>query len=392
MNAYRHVFGPVRSGRLGLSLGLDCLGARICSFNCVYCEVGATERLTCARRPYVPAEAILAELAAWKRDHGAALDHVTLGGQGEPCLNSDLAAIIRGAKEILPGVPVAVLTNSTPLADATARRDLAEADVVLPSLDSLVDEEYRRVNRPHPSVSLDSLPRAILDFRAEFSGRLWLEVLLCAGLNDSAENLERLRDFRRRLGPDRADVVTLSRPGASSLARPVSREVLAAWKRALDDAPTGPDATRAEQAGRTSPPPTDRTPSPPAELSSAPLPPASSVGSTRAAARARETAEPSLPHASSGGPGAPASAASEPAVDVSAAHSRTFTSIDEADLDERIINSLKRRPQTSIQLASALGAPLEAARAALDRLAAAGRVETSHVDDEAFFAFRGEKP
>ncbi len=99
-----HVFGPVASGRLGRSLGLDLLGGRVCSMDCLYCEVGATDVHTCERAPYVPARVLLDELARW-RDAEAAirLDHVTLGGSGEPCLNSDLARIIAGCRDILPG-------------------------------------------------------------------------------------------------------------------------------------------------------------------------------------------------------------------------------------------------------------------------------------------------
>ena len=229
----RYVFGPVASGRLGLSLGLDLLGARICTFDCLYCEAGATQALTALRKPYVGARHILAELAAWKAAGHDLPDAVTLGGLGEPTLNSDCGEIIAGAKELFPGVPVAVLTNSSLLPDPRVRAELFGADIILPSMDTLVEAEYRQLNRPHPEITLAAMRQGLLDFRAGYGGSIFLEVLLLAGINDTGQNLELLRDFSRELAPTRVDVVTMSRPGAHSGAKAVSREVLARFREAL---------------------------------------------------------------------------------------------------------------------------------------------------------------
>lgn len=244
--AFRFVFGPVRSGRLGLSLGLDLLGDAICSFDCVYCEVGPTRVLTTERAAYVPARDILNELTRWRDAAGGPAglpEVVTLGGSGEPCLNSEIGEIIAGVRRILPGIPVAVLTNSAHLADPGVRRDLAGADVVLPSLDTLVPREMHRLNRCAAGLDPQVLMDGLLAFRAEFAGRIWLEVLLAQGYNDSTGNLEALRDFIPRLRPDRVDVVTLTRPGTLPGVRPVDPEVLEAWRTALGA------ATGAERAG-----------------------------------------------------------------------------------------------------------------------------------------------
>jgi len=186
---YRFVFGPVLSGRLGRSLGLDLLGSKVCSMDCVYCEVGPTRVRTRERKTWVPPRELLDELAAWKAEGFEAPDVVTLGGSGEPTLNSGLAEILAGCRTILPGVPVAVLTNSTLLDDASVRRELCAADMVLPSLDSLVEEEFAAVNRPLRGITAAGCAQGIRDLRREFSGRLFLEVLLCRGWNDSAANL-----------------------------------------------------------------------------------------------------------------------------------------------------------------------------------------------------------
>lgn len=255
-DALRYVFGPVLSGRLGRSLGLDLLGARTCSMNCVYCESGPLATLTLKRAPYVPAAALLAELRAWeasRRERGEPLpDVVTLGGMGEPTLNSEMPQIIEGVRGILPGVPVAVLTNASLMTDPMVRSELARADMVLPSLDSLAPEEFARVNRGHPGLDPLAVADGILAFRREVGGKvmLCLEVLLVAGVNDSARNLELLEEYCTRLGPDRVDVTTLSRPGTEAWARPVDAQTLARWRGVLGSCAVSSTGERARVAGR----------------------------------------------------------------------------------------------------------------------------------------------
>ncbi|WP_034643888.1 radical SAM protein [Desulfovibrio inopinatus] len=229
---YTYVFGPVHSGRLGISLGLDVLGRRICSFNCPYCEVGVTDVLTVERAPYVPANVIIGELDRFVKE-GPDFDVVTLGGLGEPTLNVQFGDILSQAKALVKDRKTAVLTNSAHLDDADVRRELCLADMVLPSLDSLVEDEFKRVNRPHPSCSLDSIRQGLLDFRSMYSGTMCLEILLLDGINDTTENLDRLEDFLHHLRPDRVDVVTMTRPGTSSKIKPASAESLQRFRERL---------------------------------------------------------------------------------------------------------------------------------------------------------------
>lgn len=231
---HRHVFGPVLSSRLGRSLGLDLLGAKICSQDCVYCECGPTRTLTLTRKPYVPAEDILAQLSAWREAGHPLPDCITLGGSGEPTLNVDLPRILEGARRLFPGLPVAVLTNSTLLRDPEVRFELCAADIVLPSLDALVLDEFEVLCRPHHLVCLAELAQGLRAFRREFTGRLYLEVFLARGLNDSAANLRLLKGFCQKLGPDRVDVVTLTRPGTDPNVAPVGPDVLANFSAELD--------------------------------------------------------------------------------------------------------------------------------------------------------------
>ncbi|WP_432738462.1 radical SAM protein [Maridesulfovibrio sp. FT414] len=234
---YKYVFGPVFSGRIGRSLGLDLLGSRVCSMDCVYCEVGKTDILTSERKAYVPAAEILQELEQWKGEGHLLPDFITLGGLGEPTLNSDMPEIIRGVKKLFPSMNVAVLTNASTMTDPEVRRELLEADVVLPSMDSLIASEFRAINRPCKGTDPLAIARALIEFRKEFKGKIFLEVLLSRGYNDSDENLQKMKEFSAELGPDRVDVVTLSRPGTLDKAGPVDSATLGHWKKVLDAAP-----------------------------------------------------------------------------------------------------------------------------------------------------------
>ncbi len=215
-------------------MGLDLLGGRICSMDCVYCEVGATRTLTAERKAYVSARAILDELAAWKDEGLAWPDMITLGGLGEPCLNSEMAEVITGVRKMFPGMSIAVLTNASLMTDESVRQELVLADVVLPSLDSLVADEFNAINRPCKGITPEAVAAGLLEFRKEFKGKIFLEILLAQGINDSNENLDRLKDFCKRLDPDRVDVVTLTRPGTVKGIRPVSGEVTSRWRKALN--------------------------------------------------------------------------------------------------------------------------------------------------------------
>jgi len=332
--AYRYIFGPVRSGRLGLSLGLDMTGDTVCSMDCVYCEVGRTTCLTTQRKPYAPAADILAELARWKEQAHQEPDYVTLGGKGEPTLSSDMGAVIQGIRTIFPHTPVAVLTNSTLLHDPQVRHELALADAVLPSLDSLVPAELRRVNRPHPDVDLSALAQGLLDFRKEFTGRLLLEVLLVAGYNDSDANLALLREFVARLRPDRVDVVTMTRPGTLASAAPVAADILARWRGTLTPLATGhPGDTTTPRPGG-----------------------------------ARQFSTDAAPAPGAGQPPGPADA--------------------DGAAQNRVAASIERRPQTAAQLAQALDLPPEAVHRALDALAGQGRLRTLDSGGDAYHALR----
>ena len=225
------LFGPVPSRRLGRSLGVDLIPAKTCPYNCIYCEVGPTTCRSQERFSYQTG-AIIEELSAYLQTPGARTDVITLAGSGEPTLNLDLGRIIREIKAMTP-IPVAVLTNGALLFLPEVRRELAAADIVLPSLDTGYEETYRAINRPLPELPLDSLLDGLMAFRREYRGQVWLEVMLLRGLNDTAAELTRLRRALEKIAPDKIQLNTAVRPVVDAGARPLDQAEMAAAAAAL---------------------------------------------------------------------------------------------------------------------------------------------------------------
>jgi wyosine [tRNA(Phe)-imidazoG37] synthetase (radical SAM superfamily) len=208
----QHVFGPVPSRRLGISLGVDIIPFKTCSLDCLYCECGSTTRLTADRQRYFPPQRLLEELR--KALPGIPhLDHITFSGSGEPTLNSDLGWFIAGIKKMSP-VPLAVLTNGTLLFREDVRRELLGADVVLPSLDAATAAGFARINQPCAELDLESIIAGMEAFRGEYSGKIWLEVFILKGVNDGDADLSALRLALQRIRPDKVQLNTLDRPPA----------------------------------------------------------------------------------------------------------------------------------------------------------------------------------
>lgn len=247
-----YIFGPVQSRRLGRSLGIDLFSKKICNLNCVYCEVGPTVSPVCRRGAYSPVERIYEEIDAWYADPArvAAADVLTVTAQGEPTLHSGLGDILRYLKG-KGGKPVAVLTNGTTLADEAVRQALAIADIVVPSLDAARPESFTRVDRPASGLDLAAIIDGLVLFSQNFSGKLWLEILLVRDLNDAPEDIAALLRVLRRMRLERVQLNTVVRPPAEEWAYPLSRERMTAiaeqLRRELDlpvDLPfSSPDAS-----------------------------------------------------------------------------------------------------------------------------------------------------
>jgi len=222
----KHLYGPVPSRRLGLSLGVDIVPFKVCTLDCVYCQLGRTTEKTLQRKDYVPVEAVLAELKD-KLAEGLEADFVTISGSGEPTLNSRLGELIEGIKKIT-NIPVAILTNGTLLYKQDVRADCARADVVLPSLDAGDEQTFQRINRPHSGLSLEKLISGLCAFRNEFAGRIWLEVFFIEGFNTDNEQIAKIKDAINRIRPDKVQLNTAVRPTAEPGIKSLSAEKLQA--------------------------------------------------------------------------------------------------------------------------------------------------------------------
>jgi wyosine [tRNA(Phe)-imidazoG37] synthetase (radical SAM superfamily) len=222
---YKHLFGPVPSRRLGMSLGLDLIPHKICSLNCIYCECGRTTTLTAERKEYVPVDEVFGELKDFFGKHPDP-DYITFSGAGEPSLHSRIGEVIAFVKDLRPAVPVAVLTNGTLFSDPQVRKELMQADLVLPSLDAATEEALKRINRPVRSIRPNSYIEGLISFRQEFKGEIWLEILILPGYNDDPENLEALKVALGNMRPHRIQLNTLDRPGTVGGLWPASHEHL----------------------------------------------------------------------------------------------------------------------------------------------------------------------
>ena len=221
------------SRRLGLSLGVDVIPKKLCSLDCVYCEVGVTDKRGLARKEYLPAHEILAEVKEVIAEYPE-LDHITLSGSGEPTLNSKIGNIIRGIKR-MTRVPVAVLTNGTLLDNPEVRRDLMDADIVSPSLDAVSADVFIKVDRPNPKLRIDTIIDGIKAFRHEYKGRMWIEILFVKGMNDHDEEVFKMKQVLEELQPEKIHLNTVIRPPAYAVAQPVGEDRLKEIQRILGE-------------------------------------------------------------------------------------------------------------------------------------------------------------
>lgn len=250
-----YLYGPVPSRRLGFSLGVDLLPFKTCSLDCVYCQLGPEPKTTVRRSAFVPARAVLAQVRKAVAS-GRTIEAITFSGSGEPTLHSGIGTIIRGIKRFTR-IPVVVLTNSSCLTSPAVRRDLRQADIVVPSLDAADEAVFRKVNRPHAGLTAAAIVAGLAAFRREFPGQIWLEIMLVRGVNDGPRHLKKLKAAAALIRPDRIQLNTVVRPPAERSARPLGpaemekirelfgegAEIIADFQATARSAPAGDAAT-----------------------------------------------------------------------------------------------------------------------------------------------------
>jgi wyosine [tRNA(Phe)-imidazoG37] synthetase (radical SAM superfamily) len=223
MKGYRYLYGPVPSRRLGRSLGIDLVPHKICTYNCIYCQIGKTTKKTLLRKEYVSEEEVLEEVKEFLSKGDPPIDYFSLSGSGEPTLHSKIGSIIEGIKR-LSSVPVAVITNGSLLFEEEVRKDLLLVDVILPSLDGVSPEVFGRINRPDRRVSIKKVIEGMVEFRKIYHGRIWLEILFCKGLNDSPDELQKMKEVIDRIQPDLIHLNTVVRPPSEDWVKPLSQK------------------------------------------------------------------------------------------------------------------------------------------------------------------------
>ena len=223
MKSFRHLYGPVPSRRLGRSLGIDLVPHKICTYDCIYCQIGNTTEKTLVRREYVPVGDILEEVKRFLKEGTSSIDHLSLSGSGEPTLHSQIRSIIEGIKTIT-SIPIAALTNGSLFYEEEVRKNLLGADIVLPSLDAVSSEVFMKINRPRPGFSIEKVIEGMVEFRKVYKGQIWLEILFCKGVNDSKEELLKMKKAIDRIQPDLIHLNTVVRPPSEKWAAPLNQK------------------------------------------------------------------------------------------------------------------------------------------------------------------------
>ncbi len=217
----KFVFGPVPSRRLGTVVGIDLVPHKVCTFDCLYCDLGRTTKKTTTRETFFPPEVVCKEFEMWRAAKSQYVQYVSICGSGEPTLFKALGDVVSELKR-MTDIPLALVTNGSLLGVEEVQEQVAGIDVVLPSLDAVTKAVFTTLNRPHPSLVAPSIVEGLKRFRAVFKGQLWLEVCLCRGINDNPSDLKRLRDAIEEIGPDRVQLNTPVRAPSEDVAVPLT--------------------------------------------------------------------------------------------------------------------------------------------------------------------------
>ncbi|NTW11587.1 MAG: radical SAM protein, partial [Chlorobiaceae bacterium] len=206
----KHVFGPVSSKRLGQSLGVDLLPLKSCTWNCLYCQLGKTRNLITERQEFFPREEILEEIRSALSEKGN-IDWITFVGSGETMLYKGIGWLIAEVRK-LTSIPIAVITNGSLFYLPEVRREVLEADAVLPSLNAGSEELHQLIGRSSREFTFRRHLEGLAALRREYAGKLWIEVMLLGGINDSDEALNDIACALREIDPDMVHIVLPTRP------------------------------------------------------------------------------------------------------------------------------------------------------------------------------------
>lgn len=219
---YKYIYGPVSSWRLGRSLGIDPISGKvkICSFNCIYCQLGKTRLFTGKRKIFVPAQEVIGEINSFP---ALKIDYITFSGAGEPTLAKNLGQMIKAIKRIRDE-KIAILTNSSLIDKKDVQRDLLLTDFVVAKLDVSSQELFEKVNQPVPGLKFNRILKGIKEFKARYKGKLALQIMFAEENKGYARGIARMA---RDIDPDEVQVNTPLRPCG---VRPLSKKELSIIK------------------------------------------------------------------------------------------------------------------------------------------------------------------
>jgi wyosine [tRNA(Phe)-imidazoG37] synthetase (radical SAM superfamily) len=224
-------FGPVPSRRLGQSLGINNIPPKICSYACIYCQLGRTLTMQTERAAFYDPKRIVEEVrkkVEKVRSSAETIDYLTFVPDGEPTLDLGLGREIDLLRPL--GMRIAVITNASLIWREDVRDELAGADWVSLKVDSVREEVWRRIDRPHGRLRLSRILDGALEFSERFAGQLVTETMLVEGVNDSDELVGELATYLGRLRPETAYLAIPTRPPAEDGVRaPDERRITSAW-------------------------------------------------------------------------------------------------------------------------------------------------------------------
>lgn len=217
------VFGPIPSRRLGRSLGVNNIPHKVCSYSCIYCQVGRTSNKDIERKKYYDPEEIIkivADKLVALTGLNEKVDFISIVPDGEPTLDMNLGYLIDLLK--LFGIKVAVFTNGSLLWQNDVKADLSKADLVSIKIDTVDEDVWYRINRPKSNLNLNLIFKGIRDFVKEFNGIVITETMLVKGINDSRLSIERTAQFISKLKINKSYLAVPVRPPAENKVKPVS--------------------------------------------------------------------------------------------------------------------------------------------------------------------------
>jgi wyosine [tRNA(Phe)-imidazoG37] synthetase (radical SAM superfamily) len=221
------VYGPVPSRRLGRSLGINNIPPKICSYSCVYCQLGSTMNIRVERQAFYRPEEIaqiVKEKVRQAKEKGEPTDYLTFVPDGEPTLDVNLGKEIELLKSL--GLKIAVISNASVIWRDDVRQDLQKADWVSLKVDAVSRQIWRGINRPQKLLKLERILDGMINFANIFKGELATESMLIQGINDSGEEIEGLADFLAKLKPNIAYLAIPTRPPAVTTVTAASEQVI----------------------------------------------------------------------------------------------------------------------------------------------------------------------